>query len=29
MQISIEENSPRYENLRVSREEYLDLEDDD
>ena len=28
MQISIEKQSPRYENLRVSREEYLDLEDD-
>ena len=28
MQISIEKQSPHYENLRVSREKYLDLEDD-
>ena len=28
MQISIEKNSPRYENLRVSREGYLDLQED-
>ena len=28
VQISIEKQSPHYENLRVSREKYLDLEDD-
>ena len=28
MQISMEKHSPRYENLRVSRKEYMDLKDD-